>query len=192
MTPHSGLFLISVDWSKTPVSCWNRFTSSVFITAVKARRGGSLTIAVSTCFDIDAWPEPMCPVFSQMCQGSFLLGLFIDWTICRPPGSHHTSPLLSPTSQFARWRANWLVGDWWVLRSLSLPSDFMVKVVEVSDSSQQKTLRGHEAPVLSVAFDPKDEYLVGNPLLQRCRLLFFPLVHNRPRRFDISPLETPR
>ncbi|CAJ1050041.1 WD repeat and HMG-box DNA-binding protein 1 isoform X2 [Xyrichtys novacula] len=38
-------------------------------------------------------------------------------------------------------------------------SDFMVKVVEVSDSSQQKTLRGHEAPVLSVTFDPKDEYL---------------------------------
>uniref|UniRef100_A0A3B3UVP1 WD repeat and HMG-box DNA-binding protein 1-like n=1 Tax=Poecilia latipinna TaxID=48699 RepID=A0A3B3UVP1_9TELE len=29
-------------------------------------------------------------------------------------------------------------------------SDFMVKVVEVSDSSQQKTLRGHEAPVLIV------------------------------------------
>ncbi|KAM4744117.1 WD repeat and HMG-box DNA-binding protein 1 [Anableps anableps] len=40
-------------------------------------------------------------------------------------------------------------------------SDFMVKVVEVSDSSQQKTLRGHEAPVLSVSFDPKDEYLAS-------------------------------
>ncbi|XP_056881392.1 WD repeat and HMG-box DNA-binding protein 1 [Takifugu flavidus] len=40
-------------------------------------------------------------------------------------------------------------------------SDFMVKVVEVSDSSQQKTLRGHEAPVLSVAFDPKDDYLAS-------------------------------
>lgn len=47
--------------------------------------------------------------------------------------------------------------------STALSSDFMVKVVEVSDSSQQKTLRGHEAPVLSVAFDPKDDYLVGNP-----------------------------
>lgn len=47
--------------------------------------------------------------------------------------------------------------------SAALSSDFMVKVVEVSDSSQQKTLRGHEAPVLSVAFDPKDDYLVGNP-----------------------------
>ncbi|XP_033493769.1 WD repeat and HMG-box DNA-binding protein 1 isoform X1 [Epinephelus lanceolatus] len=40
-------------------------------------------------------------------------------------------------------------------------SDFMVKVVEVSDSSQQKTLRGHEAPVLSVAFDPKDDFLAS-------------------------------
>ncbi|KAG7267418.1 hypothetical protein CRUP_012519 [Coryphaenoides rupestris] len=38
-------------------------------------------------------------------------------------------------------------------------SDFMVKVVEVADSSQQKTLRGHDAPVLSVTFDPKDEFL---------------------------------
>lgn len=41
-------------------------------------------------------------------------------------------------------------------------SDFLVKVVEVSDSSQQKTLRGHEAPVLSVTFDPKDEYLASS------------------------------
>lgn len=40
----------------------------------------------------------------------------------------------------------------------------MVKVVEVSDSSQQKTLRGHEAPVLSVAFDPKDDFLVGKAI----------------------------
>ncbi|KAL0969859.1 hypothetical protein UPYG_G00233310 [Umbra pygmaea] len=39
--------------------------------------------------------------------------------------------------------------------------DFMVKVVEVSDSSQQKTLRGHSAPVLSVSFDPKDEFLAS-------------------------------
>uniref|UniRef100_A0A672H0A8 WD repeat and HMG-box DNA-binding protein 1 n=1 Tax=Salarias fasciatus TaxID=181472 RepID=A0A672H0A8_SALFA len=41
-------------------------------------------------------------------------------------------------------------------------SDFMVKVVEMSDSSQQKTLRGHEAPVLSVTFDPKDEFLASS------------------------------
>uniref|UniRef100_A0A672ZSX3 WD repeat and HMG-box DNA-binding protein 1 n=1 Tax=Sphaeramia orbicularis TaxID=375764 RepID=A0A672ZSX3_9TELE len=41
-------------------------------------------------------------------------------------------------------------------------SDFMVKVVDVADSSQQKTLRGHEAPVLSVTFDPKDEYLASS------------------------------
>ncbi|XP_006864683.1 PREDICTED: WD repeat and HMG-box DNA-binding protein 1 [Chrysochloris asiatica] len=40
-------------------------------------------------------------------------------------------------------------------------SDFIVKVVEVVDSSQQKTLRGHDAPVLSLAFDPKDIFLAS-------------------------------
>ncbi|XP_017330803.1 WD repeat and HMG-box DNA-binding protein 1 isoform X2 [Ictalurus punctatus] len=41
-------------------------------------------------------------------------------------------------------------------------SDFMIKVIEVMDSSQQKTLRGHDAPVLSVAFDPSDEYIASS------------------------------
>ncbi|XP_052001840.1 WD repeat and HMG-box DNA-binding protein 1-like [Xyrauchen texanus] len=41
-------------------------------------------------------------------------------------------------------------------------SDFLVKIVEVMDSSQQKTLRGHNAPVLSVAFDPSDEFLASS------------------------------
>ncbi|KAL2076814.1 hypothetical protein ACEWY4_027590 [Coilia grayii] len=41
-------------------------------------------------------------------------------------------------------------------------SDFLVKVVEVADSSQQKTLRGHDAPVLSVNFDPKEEFLASS------------------------------
>ncbi|XP_051502537.1 WD repeat and HMG-box DNA-binding protein 1 [Myxocyprinus asiaticus] len=41
-------------------------------------------------------------------------------------------------------------------------SDFLVKIVEVMDSSQQKTLRGHEAPVLSVAFDTSDEFLASS------------------------------
>ncbi|NXF08688.1 WDHD1 protein, partial [Smithornis capensis] len=40
-------------------------------------------------------------------------------------------------------------------------SDFMIKVVEVTDSSKQKTFRGHEAPVLSLSFDPKDVYLAS-------------------------------
>lgn len=40
-------------------------------------------------------------------------------------------------------------------------SDFMIKVIEVMDSSQQKTLRGHDAPVLSVTFDPTDDYVVS-------------------------------
>ncbi|NWU96730.1 WDHD1 protein, partial [Upupa epops] len=40
-------------------------------------------------------------------------------------------------------------------------SDFMIKVVEVTDSSKQKTFRGHDAPVLSLSFDPKDVYLAS-------------------------------
>uniref|UniRef100_A0A8B9PAV2 WD repeat and HMG-box DNA-binding protein 1 n=1 Tax=Apteryx owenii TaxID=8824 RepID=A0A8B9PAV2_APTOW len=40
-------------------------------------------------------------------------------------------------------------------------SDFMVKVVEVTDNSKQKTFRGHDAPVLSLAFDPKDVFLAS-------------------------------
>uniref|UniRef100_A0A673FWX3 WD repeat and HMG-box DNA-binding protein 1 n=1 Tax=Sinocyclocheilus rhinocerous TaxID=307959 RepID=A0A673FWX3_9TELE len=41
-------------------------------------------------------------------------------------------------------------------------SDFIVKIVEVVDSSQQKTLRGHDAPVLSVALDTSDEFLASS------------------------------
>lgn len=47
-------------------------------------------------------------------------------------------------------------------------SDFLVKIVDVTDSSQQMTLRGHDAPVLSVAFDPSDEFLVGIMVTQGC------------------------
>ncbi|KAM7157934.1 WD repeat and HMG-box DNA-binding protein 1 isoform 1-T1 [Molossus nigricans] len=39
--------------------------------------------------------------------------------------------------------------------------DFLVKVVDVMDCSQQKTFRGHEAPVLSLSFDPKDIFLAS-------------------------------
>lgn len=39
-------------------------------------------------------------------------------------------------------------------------SDFNIKVVTVADGSQ-KILKGHEAPVLSVAIDPKDQYIVS-------------------------------
>ncbi|XP_045436345.1 WD repeat and HMG-box DNA-binding protein 1 isoform X2 [Pipistrellus kuhlii] len=40
--------------------------------------------------------------------------------------------------------------------------DFLVKVVDVMDCSQQKTFRGHEAPVLSLSFDPKDIFLASS------------------------------
>ncbi|XP_069466351.1 WD repeat and HMG-box DNA-binding protein 1 [Ambystoma mexicanum] len=40
-------------------------------------------------------------------------------------------------------------------------SDFLVKVVQVNDSSQQKTFRGHDAPVLSLSFDPKNVFVAS-------------------------------
>ncbi|XP_072819169.1 WD repeat and HMG-box DNA-binding protein 1 isoform X2 [Vicugna pacos] len=40
-------------------------------------------------------------------------------------------------------------------------SDFLVKVVDVMDCSQQKMFRGHDAPVLSLSFDPKDIFLAS-------------------------------
>ncbi|XP_036774333.2 WD repeat and HMG-box DNA-binding protein 1 isoform X2 [Manis pentadactyla] len=40
-------------------------------------------------------------------------------------------------------------------------SDFLIKVVDVMDCSQQKTLKGHDAPVLSLSFDPKDVFLAS-------------------------------
>ncbi|XP_063104014.1 WD repeat and HMG-box DNA-binding protein 1 isoform X2 [Cavia porcellus] len=39
--------------------------------------------------------------------------------------------------------------------------DFLIKIVDVTDSGQQKTLRGHDAPVLSLAFDPKDVFVAS-------------------------------
>ncbi|XP_037359278.1 WD repeat and HMG-box DNA-binding protein 1 [Talpa occidentalis] len=40
-------------------------------------------------------------------------------------------------------------------------SDFLIKVVDVMDCGQQKTFRGHDAPVLSLSFDPKDIFLAS-------------------------------
>ncbi|XP_036054366.1 WD repeat and HMG-box DNA-binding protein 1 isoform X1 [Onychomys torridus] len=41
-------------------------------------------------------------------------------------------------------------------------SDFLVKVVDVMDNSQQQTFRGHEAPVLSLSFDPQGTFLASS------------------------------
>lgn len=40
-------------------------------------------------------------------------------------------------------------------------AEFVIKVVEISDSSKMYTLHGHEAPILSVKFDPMGELLVS-------------------------------
>lgn len=49
----------------------------------------------------------------------------------------------------------------------------MIKVVEVTDSSKQKTFRGHDAPVLSLSFDPKDVYLVKKKNTKKLFLFAF-------------------
>ncbi|MBN3298796.1 WDHD1 protein, partial [Amia calva] len=75
----------------------------------------------------------------------------------------HTFPDGDPDGILTRFttNANHVTFNHTGLRVAAGSSDFMVKVIDVSDSSQQKTLRGHEAPVLSVAFDPKDEFLAS-------------------------------
>ena len=40
-------------------------------------------------------------------------------------------------------------------------SDFTVKLVDV-DNCSHKTFQGHEAPILSVAIDPKEEFIVSS------------------------------
>ena len=44
------------------------------------------------------------------------------------------------------------------------PSDFQVKVVDLSDTSLVTTLTGHQAPVLCVKFDPLGHLLVSERL----------------------------
>lgn len=68
----------------------------------------------------------------------------------------------------------------------------MIKVVEVTDSSKQKTFRGHDAPVLSLSFDPKDVYLVKinfSYLLSALNLIF--LGGGKKIRFFFLPKKQP-
>ncbi len=43
----------------------------------------------------------------------------------------------------------------------SIPSDGVIKIVNVADPTQVITLKDHEGPVLSLAFDPKEQYLAS-------------------------------
>ena len=40
-------------------------------------------------------------------------------------------------------------------------SDFLVKLVDLTNTAKVSTLEGHNAPVLCVKFDPLNEYLVS-------------------------------
>ncbi|XP_026855638.2 WD repeat and HMG-box DNA-binding protein 1 [Electrophorus electricus] len=76
----------------------------------------------------------------------------------------HTFPDGDPDGILTRFttNANHVTFNFAGTRVAAGSSDFMVKVIEVMDSSQQKALRGHAAPVLSVAFDPTDEFLASS------------------------------
>ncbi|KFV98104.1 PREDICTED: WD repeat and HMG-box DNA-binding protein 1 [Eurypyga helias] len=75
----------------------------------------------------------------------------------------HTFPEGAPDGILTRFtmNANHVVFNSAGTKIAAGSSDFMVKVVEVTDSSKQKTFRGHDAPVLSLSFDPKDVYLAS-------------------------------
>ncbi|XP_061468494.1 WD repeat and HMG-box DNA-binding protein 1 isoform X2 [Rhineura floridana] len=76
----------------------------------------------------------------------------------------HTFPEGTPDGILTRFtmNANHVVFSADGSRVAAASSDFLVKIVEVTDSSQQKTFRGHGAPVLSVSFDPKDTFLASS------------------------------
>ncbi|NXY82473.1 WDHD1 protein, partial [Alcedo cyanopectus] len=76
----------------------------------------------------------------------------------------HTFPEGAPDGILTRFtmNANHVVFSSDGTRIAAGSSDFMIKVVEVADSSKQKTFRGHDAPVLSLAFDPRDVYLASS------------------------------
>ncbi|KAJ7390585.1 WD repeat and HMG-box DNA binding-domain containing protein 1 [Desmophyllum pertusum] len=63
------------------------------------------------------------------------------------PGLLHLSIISALTNQEQFWQQG--------------ASDFNIKVVAVADGSQ-KVLKGHEAPVLSVTMDPKDQYIASS------------------------------
>ncbi|NXO48658.1 WDHD1 protein, partial [Aramus guarauna] len=75
----------------------------------------------------------------------------------------HTFPEGAPDGILTRFttNANHVIFNSDGTRIAAGSSDFMVKVVEVTDSSKQKTFRGHDAPVLSLSFDPRDVYLAS-------------------------------
>uniref|UniRef100_A0A7M4FLX1 WD repeat and HMG-box DNA-binding protein 1 n=1 Tax=Crocodylus porosus TaxID=8502 RepID=A0A7M4FLX1_CROPO len=75
----------------------------------------------------------------------------------------HTFPEGAPDGILTRFttNANHVVFNTDGTKIAAGSSDFMVKIVEVTDCSQQKSFRGHDAPVLSLCFDPKEAFLAS-------------------------------
>ncbi|XP_068110818.1 WD repeat and HMG-box DNA-binding protein 1 [Hyperolius riggenbachi] len=76
----------------------------------------------------------------------------------------HTFPDGDPDGILTRFttNANHVVFNTDGSRIAAGSGDFLVKVVQVDDSNVQKTLRGHDAPILSVSIDPKDVYVASS------------------------------
>ncbi|XP_069117606.1 WD repeat and HMG-box DNA-binding protein 1-like [Argopecten irradians] len=75
----------------------------------------------------------------------------------------HTFPDGGPDGILTRFTApvNHMVVNQSGKTMVACSSDFTIKTVEV-DTCSHKTLQGHEAPVLSVALDPKEEYVASS------------------------------
>lgn len=55
-------------------------------------------------------------------------------------------------------------------------SDFLVKVLELCNLPSSFSLTGHEAPILSVKFDPSGDFLVGWEIMMLLMLLLLLLI----------------
>ncbi|OWF52969.1 WD repeat and HMG-box DNA-binding protein 1-like isoform X2 [Mizuhopecten yessoensis] len=75
----------------------------------------------------------------------------------------HTFPDGAPDGILTRFTApvNHMVVNQSGKTMVACSSDFTIKAVEV-DSCSHKTMQGHEAPVLSVALDPKEEFVASS------------------------------
>uniref|UniRef100_A0A8C2VT22 WD repeat and HMG-box DNA binding protein 1 n=1 Tax=Chinchilla lanigera TaxID=34839 RepID=A0A8C2VT22_CHILA len=75
----------------------------------------------------------------------------------------HTFPEGAPDGILTRFttNANHVVFNGDGTKVAAGSGDFLIKIVDVMDSSQQKTFRGHDAPVLSLSFDPKDIFVAS-------------------------------
>ncbi|XP_042637921.1 WD repeat and HMG-box DNA-binding protein 1 [Orycteropus afer afer] len=124
----------------------------------KPMRYGHTEGHTDVCFDDSGRYLCVSHVFHILCKNGKLVTAVSNNTV-----QVHTFPEGVPDGILTRFttNANHVVFSGDGAKIAAGSSDFIVKVVEVMDSSQQKTFRGHDAPVLSLSFDPKDIFLAS-------------------------------